>query len=151
MACRVWGLQGGLSVLRRRSGKITARALVRWSTELTEQVLRLRDAGDVVEVALYILLRLESRSVCLRALRLRDAALARHTHVLVVTHALFVQSADNLVFFPTEPFSPFMQALHHFPLHLGARVVEVRVEEALENFFGELIYIDGVVVPGFDN
>ena len=84
-----------------------------------------------------------------RPLRRGCTSFASETDILVVADAVLVEATDDIGLASAELVEPVVHSLEHLTLHLGAGVVEVRVEEALKDLFGNMADVHGVIVPSF--
>lgn len=109
--------------------------------ETAEYVLRLRHAGDLVDVALDVALRVVRIGVCyvVRALRARSgrdgraARVSRETNVVVVAHRLLGEACQYLILLVPVALQPCTHVLQHLALNGRARVVKFWVETATFN------------------
>lgn len=83
-----------------------------------------------------------------RPLRRWCTSFAGQTDILVVADTVLVKATDDIRLSPAELVKPVVDSLEHLALYLGVGVVEVGVEETLENLFGNMADVHGIIVPG---
>jgi hypothetical protein len=74
---------------------------------------------------------------------------AGQTDILVVANTVLVKATDDIRLASAELVEPVVDSLEHLVLYLGIGVVEVGVEETLEDLFGSMADVHGIIVPGF--
>ena len=88
------------------------------AVELPKEAGGRADYRDTTDIALQVVLCLDTRSLCVRALRSGRPSVACEADVLVVAHAFLGEAVEGFVLTGAKTLHPAAHIVHHFALDL---------------------------------
>lgn len=90
------------------------------AVELPKEASGRADHRNTADIALQVMLCLNTRGLCVCALRSRSAPIACEADVLVVAHAFLREAVEGFVMTRSKTLHPAAHIVHHFALDLGS-------------------------------